>query len=135
MDGYRFNHELRVRWSEVDGQLIVYNANYLAYLDLAYSEYLRRELKLVEGVPPTVIVKSTLEFKSPAKFDDVLQIWVRTVRIGTKSFTVEFCITRDGEVIFEAETIYVYINPDGTSAPLPDKWRQVLESYERREHQ
>lgn len=127
---FRYAYELRVRWSEVDGQQIVYNANYLAYLDLAFSEYFRRELKLVEGIPPSVIAKSTLEFKSSARFDDILKIWAKVVKIGTKSFTMQFRITRDDEVLFEAETIYVYIDAEGKSSPVPDAWKAAIEAYE-----
>ena len=47
MDGvsrgeFTFFHPLRVRWSEVDPQGIVFNPNYLAYADLALTEYMRR---------------------------------------------------------------------------------------------
>ena len=38
---FRFSHRLRVRWSEVDMQKIVFNAHYLAYFDLGVSEYWR----------------------------------------------------------------------------------------------
>ncbi|MFB5189657.1 acyl-CoA thioesterase [Alicyclobacillus fastidiosus] len=131
MDNYRYHHELRVRFSEVDGQRIVFNANYLSYLDLAYSEYLRRELRVSGGMPSTVLAKSTIQFRQSATFDDVLKIWVRTVRIGTSSMTVEFTITRDGEVLFEAENIYVYIGEGGKPAPVPEAWRQTIEAYEQ----
>ncbi|GMA64682.1 acyl-CoA thioesterase [Alicyclobacillus fastidiosus] len=131
MDNYRYHHELRVRFSEVDGQRIVFNANYLSYLDLAYSEYLRRELRVSCGMPSTVLAKSTIQFRQSATFDDVLKIWVRTVRIGTSSMTVEFTITRGGEVLFEAENIYVYIGEGGKPAPVPEGWRQTIEAYEQ----
>ncbi|EPZ48098.1 MULTISPECIES: acyl-CoA thioesterase [Alicyclobacillus] len=131
MDNYRFHHELRVRFSEVDGQGIVFNAHYLSYLDIAFAEYLRRELQLSSGMPRTVLAKSTLQFRQPAKFDDVLQIWVRTHRIGTSSMTVSFLITREDEVLFEAEHIYVYVNEDGQPQPVPELWRQTIEAYEQ----
>ena len=33
---------LRVRWSEVDMQKIVFNAHYLTYIDMAMAAYWRR---------------------------------------------------------------------------------------------
>ena len=38
---FRFTHSLRVRWSEVDRQGIVFNGNYLNYFDVAMGEYWR----------------------------------------------------------------------------------------------
>lgn len=37
VDGYHFSHRLKVRYSEIDGQKIVFNAHYLTYLDVAVS--------------------------------------------------------------------------------------------------
>lgn len=132
MNNYRFHHDLRVRWSEVDGQRIVFNGNYLTYMDIAYAEYLRRELKLSDGMPDTVIAKTTLEFKQSAQFDDVLSIWVRTSRLGRTSMTVDFTITKVDEVLFEAQTVYVYIESETKQpAAVPDKWRSIIQAYER----
>lgn len=131
MEGYRYHFPLQVRWSEVDGQRIVFNANYLSYLDLAFSEYLRRELKLCDGMPQTVIAKSTIQFRQSAKFDDCLHVWVRTNQIGRTSLTVEFVITRDDEPLFDAETIYVYVGDEGRPTPVPDVWRETILDYEQ----
>lgn len=38
---FAFVQPLRVRWSEVDQQGIVFNPHYLAYADLAITEYMR----------------------------------------------------------------------------------------------
>lgn len=132
LQGFRYAYELRVRWSEVDGQHIVFNANYMSYLDLAYAEYLRRGVRALEGLPQTVVVKTTLQFHKSAHFDDNLHIWVRTVRIGKSSMTVEFAITRDDERLFEAETIYVYLDPaTNTSATVPNSWREAIAVFEQ----
>ena len=39
IDSYKFTHNLRVRWSEVDSQKVVFNANYLNYFDIGVTEY------------------------------------------------------------------------------------------------
>jgi hypothetical protein len=38
---FRFAHRLRVRWSEVDAQGIVFNPNYFVYADVGFTEYMR----------------------------------------------------------------------------------------------
>jgi acyl-CoA thioester hydrolase len=39
-DGFRFSHNFRVRYSEVDPQAVVFNARYLDYADLGVTEKL-----------------------------------------------------------------------------------------------
>jgi acyl-CoA thioester hydrolase len=60
-EGYPFVHTLRVRYAEIDGQKIVYNAHYLTYLDLAFTEYFRAiGIQFVEASAfDTALVKAT----------------------------------------------------------------------------
>jgi len=38
---FQFFYPFRVRYSEIDGQKVVFNAHYLTYFDTAITEYLR----------------------------------------------------------------------------------------------
>ncbi|WP_062309701.1 acyl-CoA thioesterase [Alicyclobacillus sendaiensis] len=130
MEGFRYHYDLEVRWSEVDAQRIVFNANYLMYLDLAYQEFFRSELRLYDDVPTTVIATSTQTFLKPARWRDKLSIWIRPKRIGNTSVTLEFVMTREGEPIFRAETVYVHVNENGRPEPIPAFWRERLRAYQ-----
>ncbi|ACV59418.1 acyl-CoA thioesterase [Alicyclobacillus acidocaldarius] len=130
MEGFRYHYDLEVRWSEVDAQRIVFNANYLMYLDLAYQEFFRSELGLYDDVPTTVIATSTQTFLKPARWRDKLSIWVRPKRIGNTSVTLEFVMTREGEPIFRAETVYVHVDGNGRPEPIPAFWRERLMAYQ-----
>jgi len=137
---FRFCHRLRVRYSEIDGQKIVFNAHYMTYLDVAIYEYFRevlgdREVKeLAERHEFDVaVVKSTLEFKGSARFDDILRIDGRVSRLGNSSFTFEARIVREetGETVVTAEIIYVNYNPGlGKAQPIPKGVRKKIEAYE-----
>ncbi|SIS54356.1 acyl-CoA thioesterase [Alicyclobacillus vulcanalis] len=130
MEGFRYHYDLEVRWSEVDAQRIVFNANYLMYLDLAYQAFFRDELQLYDDVPTTVIATSTQTFLKPARWRDKLAIWVRPKRLGNTSVTLEFVMTREGEPIFRAETVYVHVDDNGRPARIPDRWRDALAAYQ-----
>lgn len=87
---YTFFHSLRVRWAEVDPQGIVFNGNYLTYLDVATTEYYRQlgmsyPADLLRGGGDLFAVKSTLEYRAPAHFDDWLDIGTRVARLGRSS--------------------------------------------------
>lgn len=141
-DNYRFAHSLKVRYSEIDGQKIVFNAHYLTYLDIAVGEYFAEGLKL--NLPELAeneefdfaLVKSTLEYKSSAHFGDWLKVWCTAKSIGRSSFTMSFKITRenDEELLLLGEIIYVNFNSrTKTSAPLPGFIRSRIEEFENGE--
>ena len=99
---FRFAHRLRVRWAEVDRQDIVFNAHYLTYFDVAMTEYLRAvgfrypdELLALDS--DLFLVKATVEYKSPALYDDELDCHVRVGRIGNSSLQFLFALYRGDE--------------------------------------
>ena len=124
-----FRLRLRVRYGECDAQGVVFNARWGEYVDVAATEYTRA---LFGGVPAASeldwrLVKQTMEWHAPARYDDILDIRVRTLRVGTTSFAFATEFTRDGVALAECETIYVAIHPDGTKRPVPDRHRGPLE--------
>jgi acyl-CoA thioester hydrolase len=148
---FTFSHRLRVRWAEVDMQSIVFNANYLLYFDVAITEYWRELGKTMPNLQDvflihTYVVKSTLDFHGSARFDEEIDICVRTTRLGSSSMKVGFEIHRDkpsdadGRVgndskagtdhLISGESVYVFA-PDSKSAPLPAEIRTLIERFEQ----
>lgn len=135
MEGYKFSHTLRVRYSEIDGQKIVFNAHYMTYMDVAITEYFREVVRpLPEGEEfDFVLAKTTIEFKGSAYLDDILHIYCRTIRLGNTSFTVQFAIERDEtkEVIVLAEIVYVsYDLATRKAVPIPKVVRERIKAFE-----
>lgn len=74
-----FLYSFRVRYSEVDSQGIVFNANYLNYLDVAITEYFRAKgisySEFIERYQLDFhVVQSLIDYRNGARFDDVLEI-------------------------------------------------------------
>ncbi len=136
---FRFFHRLRIRYSEVDWQGIVFNAHYLTYMDVAVTEYFRSmriDYKRLaqEGKMDMAVVKTTLEFKSSAMFDEELEIGTRISNMGNTSYSVEFEIYKMGleDLIFRAQTIYVNYNIVKRRAePVPEFFRSVVQNFEQ----
>ncbi|MBB5857996.1 acyl-CoA thioesterase [Amycolatopsis umgeniensis] len=106
---------LRVRYHECDGQGIVFNANYLAYVDMAMFEvertlYGSHEAALALGVD-VVVAESNLRYRAPCRYDDELVVSVFMNHLGTTSLIIDFEISRDGAVCTEATTRYVFVDP------------------------
>jgi acyl-CoA thioester hydrolase len=74
----RFRYYLRVRYQECDAQHVVFNARYGDYIDLACFEFLRAALprpdRRFDGTFEIQTVRQVIEWKAPARFDDVLEI-------------------------------------------------------------
>ena len=136
---FRFFHALRVRWVEVDMQKIVFNGHYLMYLDTAVSDYWRAlalpyEQSLHGMGGDLFVVKSTLEYKASAVYDDLLHIGMRCARIGNSSIVFEGVVFRGEQVLVKGELVYVYADPQTqTSKPVPQALRDPLLGFEQGE--
>ena len=127
-----FRYYLRVRYIECDAQKVVFNSRYGEYVDVSINEFLRAIGVLpgfLEGRLDFQLVKQTIEWKAPARFDQVLELSIATTRLGTTSFTVrtEFRIAGEQRVIVTVETVYVLVDgPTLTKLVLPDDLRTAL---------
>ena len=142
---FAFFHRLRVRWSEVDMQKVVFNGNYFNYFDVAVYESWRAMVAagvLLHGaalkekfdawVHSIYVVKATAEYHGPARWDDELDIGVRVARLGNSSMRTVVEIYRGDEHLISGELIYVYKDPaTNASAPLPDAFRQLIIDFEK----
>lgn len=140
---YTCSHTLRVRWSEVDMQKIVFNGHYLNYIDVAIAEYWR-----AIGLPyphgyvdrfanDIFLRKASVEYLGPARYDDLIEVLVRIVRLGRTSMTFAFEIwrlepERSDKPLVTAELVYVNADPRSmTPAPLPEAARHLIGQFER----
>ena len=134
---FRFNHKIRVRFADTDLQGIVFNGNYLTFYDVAWTEYFR-EIGLtwnamIESGVDTVLARTTIEFKSPAKFDDVLEVYTRVSKVGNTSLTFDFEIYPEGaeRLIGTAQSLYVCVDPKSLQKiRVPDDIRERISRLE-----
>ena len=130
---FRYSALARVWFSDTDAQGVVYYGRYLPYFDLARTEYLRRLHGLdAEGCEP-VLRAQTVEYHAPARFDDLLEVFVRIVRIGRSSVTSEFAAYRvaDGELMCTSTQTTVLIDvATRRPVPVPAAYRSAVEAFQ-----
>ncbi len=126
---------MRVRWAECDPQGVVFNAQYLSYLDTSLTELWRviydggYVAMLADGAD-MVVAEATQRFLAPARFDDEIDIEATPTRIGNTAVTTAMRIVRGDEVLLEAELRHVFINrEDGRKMRIPDRVREGLAPY------
>jgi len=128
-----FRHSIRVRFNECDPQGHVFNANYLAYFDLAMTE-LWRDLggygAMVDEGVDMVVAEANVRYLSSLGFDDEVDLIVHSVGLGNTSMTTELGIERGGEPVAEGTLRHVFVNnAERTTAPIPAKVREGLAAY------
>lgn len=126
-----FIHELRVRYGECDPQGIVFNANYLLYFDVAFTELWRTAVgpweEMVERGIDAVVAETNLRFHSPARFDDVIQLQASVARLGETSVTTEIDLMRGDELLVAGWLRHVCVSrADWKKTPFPDWVRDGL---------
>lgn len=129
-----FRFRFRVRYGECDAQGVVFNARYADFVDISVNEYIRTLFgdyqHLLDQDLDIQVVSLTVNWKAPAKFDDVLEARIRAGRIGNTSFTLhlEFFRYGDGAFIVDADVTYVAIQPSVMAkVTIPDRIRELLE--------
>lgn len=136
---FKFHTSLRVRWMECDAQRIVYYGSYMDYLEVGQADYYRNLgfsiYKLGQrGYFDTAVVKVTMEYKAPARVEDLLDIYVRVSNLGKTSITMdaEIYIQRSDRLLTESQIIYVgYDSSSGTTKPVPQDIRELITHFEQ----
>jgi len=133
---FRFLDRLRVRWAEIDAQKIVFNGHYLMYFDTAVAGYWRAMAmpyaQTMEYLGGDLFVrKATVEYEGSAHYDDVLDVGIRTARVGNSSILLQGGCFRQDVLLVSCELVYVFADPaTQTSKPVPQQLRDVLQAFE-----
>jgi acyl-CoA thioester hydrolase len=132
---YRYAAYARVAFSDTDAQGVVYYGRYLPYLDLARVEYHRHLGRVLLDDVDFAMRAVAVDYNAPARFDDLLEVFVRVERIGTTSITYDHAAYRvddDGDTLMAtAKATLVAISLDERRAvPVPDAFREQIASFE-----
>lgn len=135
---FRFHTILRVRWADCDAQGIAYYPTYLTWAEMALSEYCRhagfRLYRLAElNLFDTVTAKATIEYKAPARLDDLVEVYARAAQVGNSSITFTYQMYRQGEALLLAQAEVVYVSYDNKAQRprrVPREVREVFPRFE-----
>lgn len=136
-NAYAFQTEVRVRLSETDAVGIVFFGSFSAYMDVGRMDYLNNlGLQRLDGhvrdLIPGAVVRAHLEFRSPARYNDLLLLHVRVARLGRTSYTFHFLMTqkRTRDVVALGELTLVWLDADFRPTALPEAFRRAVMDFE-----
>ncbi len=106
---------VRVYYEDTDAGGVVYHSNYLNFMERARTEWLRalgfEQPMMKEALGVIVVVHSlSITFKSPAYFNDLLEVHCDTTKIGHGSIELAQTILRNGAVLIDARVKAAFVN-------------------------
>ena len=132
---FKYASLTRVGFSETDAQGVVYYGRYLPYFDQARVEYFRH-LGLLRRSPDDnefVMRASTIEYHAPARFDDLLEVFIRVSRIGNTSATClyeAYRVEDDALMVTASQTLVLVDLAERKASTIPDWFRQTIRELE-----
>ncbi len=132
---FKYSALARVWFSDTDAQGIVYYGRYLPYFDHARTEYHRHLLQtpFKQAAGDLVMRALNVEYHAPARFDDLIEAFVRVKRIGRTSITYECAAYRlpDDVLMVTAELTVVLVElAERRPIPIPAEVREAVRAFE-----
>jgi acyl-CoA thioester hydrolase len=119
-----FVHTESVRFRDVDSLGHVNNAAYLTYLEQARIAFLA---PLGADQTGMILARAEIDFRSQVGFGAEVEIEVRPLRVGAKSFDLGYTLRVGDEVVAEAQTVLVAFDyASRRTVEVPERWRAAL---------
>jgi acyl-CoA thioester hydrolase len=136
---FKFHSQIRVRNYEIDVQGVVHNANYLLYFEIGRFAYLENlgvklDVTIQQHESKVVVVRNEIDYRAPARFGDLLDVYTRISFIRDTSFAFEGILqhAESKQPIAENVSFHVWLDHK-TNLPMrvPTEFRSVIRNFER----
>ncbi len=126
--------QVRVRYSETDQMGVVYHGSYIPFFEMGRVEWLRNKgvsyKSLEESGIALPIVSMTLNYKKPARYDDLLTIKTKFKKYSSVKIEFDCEIwSEQNDLLTTAHFILVFVNMK-TGRPMvpPTEILQIIQS-------
>ena len=126
--------EVRIYYEDTDCGGVVYYANYLKYFERARTHYLEDRGLSVAGLlkegTQFLVVHAELDYRSPARYGDILAVTTKLAAIGNASLTFSHVISErtSRRVVVEGSVKLVTVDLDGKVKRLDKSLVAALQS-------
>ena len=121
---------LRVYYEDTDALGMVYYANYLKYAERARTEMIRLlGFATISRDNDTAFAvrRCAVDYFSPARLDDELEVVSGLIAIGGASFDLEQTVMRGGDRLVRLEVRLAMLSASGRPTRLPGDFRSALQ--------
>jgi acyl-CoA thioester hydrolase len=130
-----FHTNIEIRYRDTDSMGHVSSPLYYDYMQTAYLEYMHSILEIPKMKKlPHIMVKTSCEYISQAKYGDKLRVFSHITKFGTKSFEMEHVMHIDNEsreVIAKATSVHVmYDYEKQATQAVPEEFKQTVMAFQ-----
>ena len=122
---------IRVRYAETDRMGLLHHANYLVYFEQARTELLRSLNLTYRDMEDQgfllVVTKVEVQFRRPAKYDDLLTIRTTVVKTTMVRIDHKYEVSCDGQLLAEGSSTLACVDRTGRPQVLPEFLREKAE--------
>ncbi|SUB58109.1 Acyl-CoA thioester hydrolase YbgC [Phocoenobacter uteri] len=125
------NFPVRVYYEDTDAGGVVYHANYLHFLERARTEFLRQQgfsqQQLLKESLAFVVKKMDIDYKSPARLDDLLNVITEVIELGKAKIVFSQSIWQEERCITQATVVVACVNLNQMKpVAIPENIRQIF---------
>jgi acyl-CoA thioester hydrolase len=132
---FKFKIKVNVRWSDQDEMRHVNNAVYLTYFEESRIHYFHQACKWDWNEIGAILANVNINYLKPVVFGNETFVYIRTSKLGTKSFEVQYLITSIVNEVEEltttgSSTMVVFDYKTNKSAVMPEHLRAQIMEFE-----
>src|SRR5580704_8955728 len=132
---FKFKMKLDIRWSDMDEMRHVNNAVYLTYFEQARVYYFHESCQWDWNKIGAILANAHVDYIKPVVFPNPTYVYVRTSKLGNKSFEIQYLITSEvngkEEITTTGYTVMVMFDyKTNASVPMPDYLKERIRNYE-----
>jgi acyl-CoA thioester hydrolase len=117
--------QIRVRYCECDPMGVAHHSVYPVWFEMGRTELLResglRYRDLEEQGAFLAVVDLSVRYRSPARYDDQLELLTQLSRMSRVRIEHEYTLTRDGLILATASTTLACLDGEGRLQPVPER--------------
>jgi acyl-CoA thioester hydrolase len=136
LDSFKYRTSIAMRFADIDMMGHVNNAVYFTFMEIGRTKYWKQAINWDWRTTGVIIGQASIDYILPIFLDDKVNMYVRTSRIGNKSFDLEYLIVKEvnGKEITCSKGKTVCVAFDYTSKQptiIPDKERNKMIEFEQ----
>ena len=125
-----YTTEIPVRFRDIDAMGHVNNAVYATYLEQARTDYFGDVLEADLSAVATVLASVSIQFRRPVELaDEAVTVEIDVPELGRSSVPMTYELRTEEGVVAEADSVQVAVDDEGSSRPIPDEYREAIETY------
>lgn len=127
---------MRVHYVEVDRMGFLHHSNHLRYFERGREEFCRRRAaayrEMEDAGVLVVVVDANLQYKTPLKYEDVVDVELVLAEVKHASLTFEYCVRRvsDGALAATGKTRHAFVSREGRVLRPPPHVLELLQGEE-----